>query len=275
MNILRYTFLFLFVSTSLFAEVSVVRSTRPPYTATHFLLVRHGETYRNAQGKEIQGWIDDDAAQLNEKGKVQADELGKLIYKHYQYVLTAIYTSPLGRSLETAEHIAKYFEGIPIIQDRRFMEICHGQHDTMSYRERNEFCLQRYAELENEFKNEYPNQKLGCFFKWAMNPLEEREIPAERREKPFEGEVETVLQLFERAREGLEEIAKKHPGKTVLICTHAALIKTLLDEIEYREKGVESPLPVYYEPTSRHLPANCSIYHLKLDNGKLTLISAD
>lgn len=270
-----------FLLLSLFAHFPSGEAAQPSPDATHILLVRHAETYRNAEGKQIQGWIDDEAAQLNTKGQAQADELGRMLAERYRDKISVIYSSPLGRCVETAERIAKYFPHTQIVKEPRFREICHGQHDTMSFKERNEFCGQRYAELEKDCKGQFPDQPLGRFFKWKINPLSERATPLARVENPFEGKLETVFQLFERATTAIEEIGKTHPGKLVLISSHAALIKTLADEAEYRERGDESPLPVYYEPKSpteaksRLLPGNCVAYHFVWDEGKLTFLGTE
>jgi|SRR5579862_708464 len=240
---------------------------------THIILVRHGETFRSAEGKEIQGWIDDDAAQLNPKGQAQADQLSQKLAKRYQGILTAIYSSPLGRCLQTAQAISTSFPDIPLIEDRHFMEICHGQHDTMPPKERDAFCLKRYAERERNFKEKYPDKIPDRFFKWAYNPLVERQSPSDAK---FEGDLETILQLFERATEGCRILSQKHPGETILISSHAGLIKTLANEAEYRQRGDENPLPVYYEHPisstckSQYLPGNCSIYHFIWKEGTLT-----
>lgn len=248
--------------------------------ATHILAIRHGETYRNAEGKEIQGWIDDAAAQLNTKGQEQADELGKRLAKRFQ-TLPIIYSSPIGRCRETTDRIARYFPHIAIVEDSRLMEICHGQHDTMPFKERNVFCLQRYQEMDEEFKKHFPGQTPDRFFKWRFNPLAEREVSPERKANPLEGELETIYQVYERALMAIEELGKNHPEETVLLCSHAALIKILADEAEYREREDNSPLPVYYEPKSpsepksRLLPGNCAVYHFVWDNGSLAFIGTE
>lgn len=111
-------------------------------------------------------------------------------------------------------------------------------------------------------------------------PLSERVIPLERIEKPLEGELESVFQLFTRATMVVEAIGKKHPGATVLVCSHAALIRTLSDEAEYRTKKAPGPLPVYYEPKpaepqSHALPGNCVGYHFAWHGGILTFIGIE
>ena len=63
-------------------------------------LVRHGETLHNVAGI-AQGWNDSD---LSDKGRRQVRALGERLTN---YAPTAIYSSPLGRALSTAQVIAE------------------------------------------------------------------------------------------------------------------------------------------------------------------------
>jgi broad specificity phosphatase PhoE len=63
-------------------------------------LVRHGETLDNAAGI-VQGWSNSD---LSEKGREQVRQLASRIA---DYGPTALYSSPLGRAMSTAEAIAE------------------------------------------------------------------------------------------------------------------------------------------------------------------------
>ncbi len=76
----------------------------------YMMLVRHGETEWNVQGKG-QGWSD---VPLNEQGKRQAQELGE---KLAQAPIKAIYTSALSRSTETAKWISRYHEVALNVED--------------------------------------------------------------------------------------------------------------------------------------------------------------
>ena len=67
---------------------------------TTFLLIRHGET--DANGKWLAGWTP--GLHLNARGRRQAEYLAEVLATP---VITAVYTSPLERALETAEPIAR------------------------------------------------------------------------------------------------------------------------------------------------------------------------
>jgi broad specificity phosphatase PhoE len=66
------------------------------------ILIRHGETERNSQGK-LQGGLSD--LPLNERGREQARRLGLALSGEK---LEAVYSSPLRRALATAEAICSY-----------------------------------------------------------------------------------------------------------------------------------------------------------------------
>ncbi|MGB3006406.1 MAG: histidine phosphatase family protein [Chitinophagaceae bacterium] len=79
------------------------------------IIARHGETIENISGI-CQGQTD---GTLSEKGLKENDELGK---KLMQYDFQTIYSSPLGRALETAKAIQLNNQKSSIIIDERLME---------------------------------------------------------------------------------------------------------------------------------------------------------
>jgi probable phosphoglycerate mutase len=70
---------------------------------TTFLLIRHGET--DASGKVLTGWTP--GWHLNEKGRRQALQLAQRLSP---LSVRAVYSSPLERTVETAEAIADRFQ---------------------------------------------------------------------------------------------------------------------------------------------------------------------
>lgn len=81
------------------------------------ILVRHGATDWNQQ-RRIQGAGSD--TELNETGKEQARSLAELLKKED---IVAIYSSPLKRSLATAETISQYHPiGVTVVPDLREIE---------------------------------------------------------------------------------------------------------------------------------------------------------
>jgi broad specificity phosphatase PhoE len=83
---------------------------------TRLLLVRHGQSTWNAQGR-IQGWAD---PQLDETGQEQARKLAHRLAAEEQNI-SALYSSPLLRARQTAETIG-LATGLPVQTDDRLKE---------------------------------------------------------------------------------------------------------------------------------------------------------
>lgn len=82
-------------------------------------LIRHGESVANKQGIYQGQGVDTGLTVLGQKQALAAAKrLRKIKFK-------AIYASPLKRTKETAEIIARQF-GLPILNDIRLLEINHG-----------------------------------------------------------------------------------------------------------------------------------------------------
>jgi broad specificity phosphatase PhoE len=88
-------------------------------------LIRHGETTWNQQ-RIIQGSGSD--TDLSDTGKMQAEKLG-LAMKDVP--LTAVYSSPLRRAMDTAGALAKH-HGLEVIPDADLREIHVGEMEGMS-----------------------------------------------------------------------------------------------------------------------------------------------
>ena len=91
------------------------------------ILVRHGETEHNFAGI-VQGWSD---SALSEKGSRQVQRLGERIVR---YEPTAIYSSPLGRALSTANAISAVTGlEVQVIEDLR--EMNYGGWEERNFRQ--------------------------------------------------------------------------------------------------------------------------------------------
>ena len=83
------------------------------------LLVRHGETDWNRQGR-FQGQID---IPLNANGRAQAEAAGSFLAS---VSIHRAYTSPMARPRQTAERILASHPGVPLTASRGLVEIGHG-----------------------------------------------------------------------------------------------------------------------------------------------------
>ena len=79
------------------------------------IIVRHGVTLENA-ANIAQGQTD---GTLSAEGKAANEQLGRELQQHF---FNTIYSSPLGRALQTAETIQRYNPHTHLITDNRLME---------------------------------------------------------------------------------------------------------------------------------------------------------
>jgi broad specificity phosphatase PhoE len=161
---------------------------------TRLLLIRHGETDWNVEGR-WQGQID---VPLNARGRQHASQIAdELVGEDIQ----AIYASDLSRALETAQPLASRL-GLPVRTDARLREINQGEWQGLLVTE----IQARYAELFRLRKD---------------NP---------RTVAPPGGE--TVSQVQERVEQALNDILQRHPGETMAIVAHGFVIAVLRVRLE-------------------------------------------
>lgn len=134
---------------------------------------------------------------LPEEGIVQAQKVAARLKDEK---IDVIYTSDLARTFDTAKEIAKYHPDVPF-------------HVTQALRERN------LGEMQGKRKSD-----LG------MKPTDFIATKAEA----FPG-AETNEEMYERAKDFLDEILPKHQGETVLLAGHNGINKALIAVLEDKE----------------------------------------
>ena len=160
--------------------------------STTLVLIRHGETEWNRQGR-YQGHAD---SPLTDRGRAQARALaGALAGESFG----AFYSSDLGRAVKTASIIADRV-GRRFLTDRRLREQHYGLMQGHGERRARELDPGFFESLENG-NAEYA---------------------------PRGGE--SRRQRHERAIGVLEEIAARHPGETILVVTHGGIVDSLFRE---------------------------------------------
>ena len=152
-------------------------------------VIRHAESQWNPIGR-YQGLLDPD---LSERGEKQAQLLA-LELKNKGIEL--IYTSPLTRTKRTAQIVAQVL-GVPLIEDRRVIEIDHGVWS---------------GKLVEEVKREFPEM----FETWIKEPWKV-DFP----------QGENLLKVYERVKNFIEEIKEKHKNQTVAVVSHTVPIRAL------------------------------------------------
>ena len=160
--------------------------------STRIFLIRHGETDWNRIHR-FQGRID---IPLNEEGKKQAHALALALKDE---TLTAIYSSPLIRALETARFIKVFHPSTPLFEEESLVEMDLGELDGM---EAKGLAI-----------------KYQVFFKtWRSTPATLK-MPG--------GESLQEVQI--RAIDTVERINKLYPsGSTLLLCSHNFVNRTIL-----------------------------------------------
>jgi broad specificity phosphatase PhoE len=175
---------------------------------TKLILIRHGETDWNVDGR----WQGQADVPLNAHGRQQAMQIAKTLASKD---ISAIYSSDLGRAVETAETLAR-FKRLSVHIDRRLREIHQGDWQGL---------------LVTEIKARYA----GLFDERMNNPLEIA---------PPGGE--TVSQLKERILLAINEIIQEYPHETVAVVSHGfalALLRTHLNQLPIEQVWTSLPDP--------------------------------
>lgn len=176
---------------------------------TRIFLVRHGATVLTAEDR-FAGATD---VPLSDEGRAQARRLALRLRGEK---IAAIYASPLGRTVETAELIGAP-HGLDVRTREGLREISHGRWEGMTR-----------DEVEAQFEEEAAD--------WDRDPY---------TFAPVGGE--SGLAVTARALPELLEIVRTHPGAVVLVVSHKATIRLLLSSLlgfdprRYRDNLDQSP----------------------------------
>jgi len=172
-------------------------------------LVRHGATQLTAEDR-FAGAVGVD---LSEEGRWQVRRLAERIADD---AIKAVYTSPLSRTLETAEILAAPHRLTPIRRDG-LREISHGRWEGLTRRE-----------VEERYPEEYAA--------WEVDPF---------AFAPESGE--SGLTVLARALPVVREIVVSHPHETILVVSHKATLRLILSSLlgfdarGYRDRLDQSP----------------------------------
>ena len=163
----------------------------PPSTATRFIVVRHGESIWNREGR-IQGHLD---SPLDDAGVEQAEALAARLS---DIPFDALVSSDLGRASTTAQHIARR-SGHTVVTDTRLRERHYGIFQGLTRAEARRLYPEVYLLYnEHEDSNRYV-------------------LPRG----------ESTAQCFARNLECLQELAEQHQGGMVVVVTHGGVLDGL------------------------------------------------
>jgi len=185
---------------------------------TRIFLVRHGATVLTAEDR-FAGATD---VQLSDEGREQVRHLARRLSGQ---TISAIYASPLGRTLETARILAGP-NGLEVQARDGLREISHGRWEQMTRR---------------EVETQFPDEAAA----WNEDPY---------TFAPQGGE--SGLAVTARALPVLIEIVRRHPAENVLVVSHKATIRLLLSSL----LGFD---PRRYRDNLDQLPAALNIVDFK------------
>ncbi len=158
---------------------------------TRFIVIRHGETEWNRLGRQ-QGHLD---SPLTPLGRKQAEAMAAGLRS---FRCDGCYASDLGRARETADIIVRAL-GLAYETDVRLRERHLGALQGFTY---DEFAVHHADELER-FKGSDPDFRLSG-----------GESERDRRE---------------RHTACLEDLARRHPGRAILIVAHGGTLRSFMD----------------------------------------------
>ncbi len=172
---------------------SYIRIARGEIAMLHILLIRHGQTDWNVEGR-WQGMID---IPLNDAGREQARQLAQHLQAR---TVNAIYSSDLQRAAATAQIIAET-HALNVTHDERLREMNLG-------------VLQGLTHSEHTIK--FPEVVSAMRYDYMDYPIPE-------------GETRRAMQ--DRAYAALLDIVAQEKAGTVALVTHGGVIRMLLQKL--------------------------------------------
>ena len=191
---------------------------------TRLVITRHGQSLANAQCR-FAGHSDFD---LSELGHRQAQITAEYICANEK--IDVIYSSDLSRAYNTARPTAERL-GMEIITTEELREIFAGEWEGITT---DELAI-RYAEDFGIWKNHYAASR------------------------PTGGE--STAEVYRRVLKTVSDIASRHDGQTVLISTHATLVRALSAHAQGLDETRVGEIPFTH---------NASINVFTFEDGKLT-----
>ena len=158
------------------------------------IFLRHGQAENNTK-KILAGRTP--GVNLTEEGKKQAEQAGKMLQS---LNVSAIYSSPIDRAVQTAEIIKKHCN-IEFKTDDRLIELNMGQ-----------FTMMPYQEIFNKYGN--------VFLKFYSGS-----------EEVSENGVETFTEVKKRINEMVNFVINKHKNENVVLVTHMDPIKAMIGRV--------------------------------------------
>ncbi|MCG8338895.1 MAG: histidine phosphatase family protein [Proteobacteria bacterium] len=150
------------------------------------IVIRHGETEWNIQGR----WQGHNDSPLTNNGIDQAKAAAQAVKS---FKTSALYSSDLGRTIQTAESIVAE-TGHTILTDARLRERHLGIFQGLTIQQ-----------MSESYPSDYEHFKSGDA---------EYKVP----------EGESIRQRYNRSIECINELASNHPGESIIVVTHGGVL---------------------------------------------------
>jgi broad specificity phosphatase PhoE len=176
---------------------------------TRLLFVRHGATQLTSEDR----FSGATGVDLSDEGRAQVQRLAERLADH---TIAAIYVSPLSRTVETAQILARPHRLTPVVRDG-LREISHGRWEGLTRRE-----------VEERYADEYAA--------WEEDPF---------TFAPKDGE--SGLAVLARALPVVRDIVVAHHDQAVMVVSHKATLRLILSSLlgfdarGYRDRLDQSP----------------------------------
>lgn len=164
---------------------------------TKIIIVRHGQSVGNI-GKRFLGRTDLD---LTETGRKQAILTGEFLKNEH---IDKAFSSPLRRAYDTCKIIADFHQGLEIEIEPRIAEIYAGKWEDMPFSEIRETYNHDFTVWHDDIGNAVCTGG------------------------------ESLKDVYKRVSEALNDIVEKYEGKTVLLASHGAAIRSMMAYISGR-----------------------------------------
>jgi probable phosphoglycerate mutase len=171
----------------------MLQSSGPQSLAyTHLIVIRHGETAWNRE-RRLQGQLD---IPLNETGQAQARALAEALAGE---PIDAVYSSDLGRAMQTASPLAEAL-GLKVRSEPRLRERSYGTLQGKTYAEVAEQLPEDFARWQARVPDYAPPQG------------------------------ESLAQFHDRAVEIALSLSRRHPGERIALVAHGGVLDCLYRE---------------------------------------------
>lgn len=173
-------------------------------TGTRLVLIRHGEAYCNARGV-VGGPLG--CGGLTELGQRQSRALAaRLVFSEELKNASALYTSLLPRSIETAALLAPGLFGLVAVEDCDLCELHPGEADGLTWQE----VIDRFGVPD-----------------WDIDPSQ-----------PVAPGGESWTGFYERCVRAFRRVAETHQGEQVVLVVHGGVIEQAMKMVQSSAAGV-------------------------------------